>query len=253
MNKIKVVNNMIIPYDNDDIIINNNEITFLENGNYIIEYIDSDNININIIIDKNRVINLFEYSCNENIIIKNNYYVLDRASLILCRFYYNNGTNATTNVYLDGKNSSIKYNFSSISNGKDKYLINIYHNKDNTSSDIFNKTVAKSGSSNYFDINSFVDNGVINTYLNQHTKIITLGESDNRINPNMYTHDNSTNAVHASAIGNIDSDSLFYLMSRGINYKDSLNLIIKGILFSNIIIPDEYRQVIIDILDNIGR
>ena len=252
MNKIKVVNNMIIPYDNDDISIYNNNITFLQNGNYIIEYIDSNDISLNIKIDKNKCINLFEYSTNNNIILNNKYYLLDRSSLIISKFYSNASTSEVINVYLDGKDASIKYNFSSISSGIDKYTISIYHNKDNTRSDIYNRTVAKKGSSNHFDINSFVDNGIIDTYLNQHTKIIALGESGNRINPNMYTHDNSTTAIHASAIGNIDGEDLFYLMSRGINYKDSLNLIIKGIILGNINIPDEYRQKIIDILNVIG-
>ncbi len=252
MNKIKVVNNMIIPYDNDDISIYDNNITFLENGNFIIEYIDCDNINLNININKNRCINLFEYSSNKNINVKNKYFILDSSSLIISKFYSNNSVTENIDIYLNGEKSSIKYNFSSISSGRDKYTINIYHNKDNTRSDIFNRTVAKENSSNYFDINSFVNNGILDTYLNQHTKIITLGESDNRINPNMYTHDNSTTAIHASVIGNIDGDDLFYLMSRGINYKDSLNLIITGIILGNINVPDDYRQKIIDILSKIG-
>ena len=48
MNKIRVVNNKIIPFISNDVIIDNNSITFKENGNYFIDYIDSNNININI-------------------------------------------------------------------------------------------------------------------------------------------------------------------------------------------------------------
>ena len=49
MNKIRIVNNEIIPFDSsNDLKIYNNEITFLNNGNYYIEYIDSDNITITI-------------------------------------------------------------------------------------------------------------------------------------------------------------------------------------------------------------
>ena len=47
MNKIRVVNNKIIPFISNDVIIDNNSITFKENGNYFIDYIDSNNININ--------------------------------------------------------------------------------------------------------------------------------------------------------------------------------------------------------------
>ena len=92
----------------------------------------------------------------------------------------------------------------------------------------------KEDSSNYFDINSYVKNSTIDTYLNQSTKIITLGDSDNRINPNMYTHDNSTTAIHSSVVGNVNEEELFYLMSRGISYENSIKLIVKGNILSNI-------------------
>ena len=38
MNKIKVVNNKIIPFVSDDVEINDNNINFNNNGNYFIDY-----------------------------------------------------------------------------------------------------------------------------------------------------------------------------------------------------------------------
>ena len=46
MNKINVVDNKIIPFDNTDVILNNNIITFTNNGDYYLEYITSNNVNI---------------------------------------------------------------------------------------------------------------------------------------------------------------------------------------------------------------
>ena len=252
MNKICIVNNDIIPCDNSGIIINNNEISFLDSGNYVIEYIECNNINLVININEDKCINLFEFSYNNDININNKFNIDNNGSLIISKFFYNKNTNENIDIYLNGKKSKIKYNFSSISKNRDKYKINIYHNNNETSSDIFNKTIAKKNSSNYFDINSYVDNKIVNTYLNQSTKIITLGESDNRINPNMYTHDNSTTAVHSSVIGNVNEDELFYLMSRGISYKDSIKLIVKGNILSNINIPDEYWQIINNIIEEVN-
>lgn len=252
MNKISIVKNNIIPFDSEYICINDNNISFLESGNYVIEYIDCDDVKLNIKIDKNKCINLFEFSY-DNIISVNNKYNIDKnASLIISKFYCNNNTDENIDINLNGENANIKYNFSSISKAKDKYKINIYHNAKNTYSDIFNKTVAKESSSNYFDINSYVENGILDTYLNQSTKIVTLGNSDNRINPNMYTYDNSTTAVHSSVIGSVSANELFYLMSRGISYDDSIKLIVKGNILSNINIPDEYWQKINDIIDTLG-
>ena len=50
MNKIIVVGNKIIPLDNNDILVNDNAIKFIKNGNYYIEYIDCDIFNFNIIV-----------------------------------------------------------------------------------------------------------------------------------------------------------------------------------------------------------
>lgn len=252
MNKIKVVENRIIPFDNSDVIINNNSIRFINNGDYYVEYIDSSAVKINIDIDDNVCINLFEYSSNKDIDIDNRYVLNRNSSLIISKFYANDNTNEVTNIYLNKDKANIKYNFSSIGSNYDKYTINIYHNGMKTNSDICNRTVAKKGSSNIFDINSFVDNGIIDCYLNQQTKIITLGDSDNKINPNMFIGDNSTTAVHSSTIGNISEDDLFYLMSRGIDYDTSVKLIVKGMILSNINANMETRERILKILDGLG-
>ena len=148
MNKIKVVENRIIPFDNSDVIIDNNSIRFINNGDYYIEYIDSNNVNIDIELDDNVCVNLFEYSSNEDINIDNRYILNRNSSLIISKFYANDNTNEVINIYLNKDKANVKYNFSSIGSNYDKYTINIYHNGMKTSSDIYNRTIAKNGSSN---------------------------------------------------------------------------------------------------------
>lgn len=252
MNKINVVDNKIIPFDNTDVILNNNIITFTNNGDYYLEYITSDNVNIIISVEDNVCVHLFEYSNNNDINTNITYNLGKNSSLIISKFYYNDNTNEEINIYLNKKNANIKYNFSSISKNHDNYLINIYHNDSTTSSDIFNRTIAKENSSNTFDINSYVENKILDCYLNQSTKIITLGDSNNKINPNMFTHDNSVTAIHASVIGNVNEEELFYLMSRGISYNEAIKIIIKGIILSNINPNIEYREKILNILEEVG-
>lgn len=252
MNKINVVDNKIIPFDNTDVILNNNIITFTNNGDYYLEYITSNKVNITISVEDNVCVHLFEYSNNNDINTNITYNLGKNSSLIISKFYYNDNTNEEINIYLNKKNANIKYNFSSISKNHDNYLINIYHNDSTTNSDIFNRTIAKENSSNTFDINSYVENKILDCYLNQSTKIITLGDSNNKINPNMFTHDNSVTAIHASVIGNVNEEELFYLMSRGISYNEAIKIIIKGIILSNINPNMEYRERILNILEEVG-
>lgn len=252
MNKIKVVENKVIPFDISGVIIEDNYIKFINNGDYYIEYIDSNDVNFTIELNKNICITFFEYSNNDDINVNNKYILNRNSSLILSKFYCNKNTNEKVDIYLKEEKANIKYNFSSIGNENDKYIINIYHEDKNTDSDIFNRTVATLNSSNIFDINSYVDNNIKNCYLNQHTKIITLGDSNNKINPNMFIGEESTNAVHSSVIGSINEDDLFYMMSRGIDYNTCVGLIIKGMILSNLNVNMEYKEKILRILDNIG-
>jgi len=252
MNKIRVVNNKIIPFVDSDVSINDNNITFLNNGNYYIEYIDSDNLDITYNLSDNVCICLFEVSTGNNISTNIKYNLNKNSSLILSKFYSNINTDEKVSINLMKENNNIKYNFSSISNNDDKYLFNIYHLDSETCSDVYNRTIARKDSSNFFDINSFVDNGIKDCFLNQNTKIVTLGDSNNRINPNMFIGEESTTAVHSSVIGCVSDDDLFYLMSRGIDYNTAINLIIKGMVLSNINPDMEIKEKILNILDKIG-
>lgn len=250
MNKIRVVNNEIIPCDNSDISIVNNEISFLNSGNFAIEYIDCNDVNLNIIVKENTHVCLFVYSNNDYITTMNKYNIF--GNLVVNKFYYNNNTDETINVILSKDKANFKYNFSSVSSGNDKFTINIYHLKKDTCSDICNRTVAKENSSNVFDINSYVENGILNTYLNQQTKIVTLGDSNNKINPNMFIGEASTTGIHSSTIGTINEEDIFYLMSRGIDYETAIKLIIKGMIISNINPDMEYREKILELLNDLG-
>lgn len=252
MNKIRVVNNEIIPFNNSDVIIDNNTITFLKNGDYTIDYIDSDNIKLTININDNVLIKLLEYSENKSLNINVTYNIEEKANLLLSKFYYNNFTNEVININLNKYKADIKYNFASISLDSNRHEINIRHLANNTTSYISNRTIALKDSSNVFDINSYVENGIKDCYINQQTKIITLDNSNNRINPNMFIGENSTTALHSSVVGTINNDDLFYLMTRGIEYKTAVKLIVKGIIFSNIITDMEKRERILYILEKQG-
>ena len=145
MNKIKVVNNKIIPFVSDDVEINDNSINFNNNGNYFIDYIDCNNVSLCINVNNNKCIHLFEYS-NNNDINFNIKYNLDMASsLIISKFYYNNKCNEVVNISLNKRGANIKYNFSSISNNDNFYKINVYHLDNNTSSDVFNRISGTTG------------------------------------------------------------------------------------------------------------
>ena len=111
MNKINVVNNMIIPFIDNNVIINGNSVDFLGNGDYFIEYIECDNVEIEFNIKSNVCIQLFEFSGNKDLSINVKYSLNDNSSIIVNKFYGNRNTDETVNIYLKGSKANIKYTF----------------------------------------------------------------------------------------------------------------------------------------------
>ena len=46
-------------------------------------------------------------------------------------------------------------------------------------------------------------------------------------------------------------EEIFYLMSRGISYQEAVHLLIKGFIFSNLIVDMEKRAMIFEIIQNL--
>lgn len=245
MNKI-IVDRNIISSNIDGVIVDKNIITFNKDGFYEIEYINSDNIEITFVI--NTSIELLESSFDNDLIV-NNKYIVNEGSLSVIKFYNNKNVSENIDIDLCNNHSKIDYRFSNICRGKEDYIININHNCKDTISNINNKSIALDDSNVSFVINSNVGKEYSGSILDQNTRIVTMGECDTKISPNMFIDIDSVEARHGSVIGTFKDEQVFYLMSKGINYIDSLKLLIKGYLFSNIPVNGDIKKKIMDIID----
>ena len=63
--------------------------------------------------------------------------------------------------------------------------------------------------------------------------------------------EDSVIAKHGSVIGGFHDSEIFYLMSRGISYQEAIHLLIKGFIFSNLIVDMEKRAMIFSIIENL--
>ena len=246
MNKI-VVNNNKIKIDDSNILFNDNEIIFNESGNYLIEYVNSSDIKLEFVI-KNVNVNLLEYSFDEKITVENKYTV-DHGSLRVDKFYNNERVKEKITIDLCSYNDKVDYYFSNICRCEEYYTMDINHKNKNTFSNISNKSIALKNSKLDFIINSNVGKKCNGSVLDQNTRIVTMGECDTRISPNMFIDLEDVTARHGSVVGTFKEDQLFYLMSKGISYYDSLKLLIKGYLLANINVNLELRQKILNIID----
>lgn len=252
MNRIIVSNNILDNYKDDGIEIIDNRIIFKGDGDYNLEYVNSNNIDINIEVLDNINIKLFISSCNNDLKVKENYRLGKKSNLVLYKFYYNKKVLEDVIIDLDGEDSLISYNFSSISSSLEEYHIVVNHNNHRVNSYISNKCVGLNNSNISLVIDSKLDKGNKDCVMDQTSRILTLGDVESRIVPNMFIEDNSVAAKHGSVIGRIREEELFYFLSRGINEREAVNLIVKGFILSNLDVDMESRALIFKILQDLN-
>lgn len=222
----------------------------LNDGEYFIEYNADGEYELNFIINGN--VKLIECSFDKEITTKNSY-VVNNGSLDIVKFYNNLSVNEIDNIDLCKKGVIVNYYFSNICRGIEKYVININHKAKGTKSNIINKSVALMNSDIKFIINSNVPKDCNNSLLDQNTRIVTMGECNASVSPNMFIDLDDVEAKHGSVIGSFKEEQIFYLMSKGINYNDALKLLIKGYLLGNFLGDTTLRFKIIDIIDTYWR
>lgn len=251
MNKILVSRDKIIT-NSDSVLIDGNVVKLLVSGIYTIEYNDVEDIELCIYVDGNVDAVLYESSFLDRINV-NNRYVVKNGTLRVNKFYDTMYVDEKIDIDLMCEFSKIDYRFSNICNNNENYVININHNNRNTVSNINNKTIAMDGSKINFVINSIVGKEYEKSILDQNTRIVTIGDTDAKISPNMFIDLDDVEARHGSVIGTFKDDMVFYLMSRGITYNDSIKLLVKGYLFSNIDVDNVLREEILSVIDKYWR
>lgn len=249
MNKILIGKNKI---DSNiaGVICKDTVITFQNSGEYFLEYTESGTYNFTFNINNN--VKLIESSFDNELII-NNRYVIDNGSLDIVKFYNNKSVIENINIDLVSDGDRVDYSFANICKYEERYTININHKSKKTISNITNRSVALTNSILKFVINSNVYKDCIKSVLDQNTRIVTMGECDASICPNMFIDLDNVEAKHGSVIGTFKEDQVFYLMSKGISYSDTLKLLIKGYLLGNINVYFELRRKIIEIIDTYWR
>lgn len=267
MNKIKIVNDLI-----DDLILDDSvEVTFQEknevfcvNGikikvvkdtNLEIEYICEKETKLNVFINvlENVNLHLFEYRHGDKSKIQYKYYLEENSFVIVNKFYQNDGIKELDVVNLNGIGARFDYKFKTIASNQEQYDLMIYHNYNNTISNIINHGINNKNGSIIVNITSIVPEGKINCVVNQNNRIINLSDNRCEVNPNLLIEENDVEANHAAHIGCFSDDEMFYLQTRGFTKEAALKLLMKGFLISELDINDEQRSMLTQVIDNYWR
>ena len=221
-----------------DLIINENKEYLIPSGD--INILVKENINASLI-EKNKENRNIKINLENNSSIK--YVSIDLSTssnkeiklgknnnlnMVLANF---NGGNKELKVYLEDEESNVDIkSIIMMKNDTDKELIEVYHNAKNTQSKIENYITSNSAKVD-IDVIGKIKKGMSNSNCVQKSRgIVLTNDSKIKVMPVLLIDEFDVSANHGCAIGKIDDEGLYYLMSRGISKKDAEMLIIKGFL-----------------------
>ena len=157
------------------------------------------------------------------------------------------------NCNLNGGYSSAFINgvFSLKENQQHEIRTTINHLVENTKSYQLIKSVLGKNSKSVYQGKIFVNSKAQKTDGYQLSKAILLDEtSEFNAKPELEIYADDVKCSHGSASGSLDENSIFYLMSRGLNYQQSKELLINGFLLEVIekITDSEIKNLIKNII-----
>lgn len=221
-----------------DLIINENKEYIIPSGD--INILVKENINASLIEknDSNRSIKIelennsnikyvsidLSTSSNKEIKLKKN----NNLEMVLANF---NGGDKSLKVYLDDEESSLDIkSIIMMKDDSDKELIEAYHNAKNTQSKIENYITSNKAKVDV-DVIGKIKKGMSNSNCVQKSRgIILSNDAKIKVMPVLLIDEFDVSANHGAAIGKLNDEDLYYLMSRGISKKDAEMLIVKGFL-----------------------
>ena len=220
--------------------------------------------------DKNFTNILYKFDLKKNSILKN--YKIDKFNNDNLKYSFNNieqdansisetfilssGSNFfknEVNCNLKGEHSSAFVNgiFSLKENQQHEIRTTINHQVENTKSYQLIKGVIGKLSKAAYQGKIFVDSKAQKTDGYQLSKAILMDEtSEFNAKPELEIYADDVKCSHGSASGSLNENSIFYLMSRGLNYQQSKELLINGFLLDVVekITDTEIKNLIKDMI-----
>ena len=200
--------------------------------------------------EKNFINIFYDFELKKNAILKN--YKLDKLQNKNIHYSFNNinqDENSVSETFLlsagssflkneincnlNGKYSSAFVNgiFSIKDNQQHEIRTTINHLVENTKSYQLIKSVLGKNSKAAYQGKIFVDQKAQKTDGYQLSRAILLDEtSEFNAKPELEIYADDVKCSHGSASGSLDENSIFYLMSRGLNYQQSKELLINGFI-----------------------
>lgn len=240
---------------NDFFSINSIKINVYEDTELEIDYKSDEETKLDLFfhIHKNANLKLFEKREGSFVKVQYKYYIDEASTVSSTKIYDSSGSNELCIVNLNGQRSKFDLNFKTIATNSEKYTLVVNHNASKTISDIKVSGISIEDGAINVNMTGLIPKGKEECELHQNGRLITFNENDCVIKPNLFIEEESAIANHSASIGGFKEDEVFYLMSRGIDYDTSINLLTKGFLLKGLDIPKKQQKEIKEVIDNYWR
>lgn len=209
-----------------------NCICLKKNEKRVLEYTDFSNLNIELQEGSNLLLKLANFKENREIKIFGKVGKNAGISVVFADFS-KNFTKVTSQIDLVEEGANCDWQLATLSNKNDQkeFDISFKHLVGKTTSIMNNYGVARDASKIVFSGISHITEGAKGSNAKQNAKIIVFDkESQGVASPILKIDENEVQASHGAVVGQLNSDHMFYLMSRGLTHDDARLLITLGYL-----------------------
>lgn len=211
--------------------------------------------NIQFTLNENSSLQLNILATTENVNKDYNFLLYENAKIeVALADFSSNNTITKMTFDLLGKSAKATWNLASLSKNNEKkiYSINFNHLMASSEAAMNNFGVVENNGKIRFEGINFIKNGAVKSKTYQNAKIMVFDENCVAIaNPILKIDENDVEAGHASAIGKINDEHMFYLCSRGLKENEAKNLITLGYLkpIANHFFDKDVKKQIIDAIE----
>ena len=208
------------------------EIKLKNNEKRVLEYTDFSDLKIELSEGSNLLLKLANFKENADIKIYGKVEKNAGISVVFADFS-KNFAKVSSQIDLAGEGANCDWHLATLANKKDSktFDISFKHLVGKTTSNMNNYGVARDNSKIVFSGVSHITEGAKKSNAKQNAKIIVFDEKAQGIaSPILKIDENDVQASHGAVVGQLNSDHMFYLMTRGLTRDDARTLITLGYL-----------------------
>lgn len=207
-------------------------ITLKNNEKRVVEFTDFSDLKIELSEGSNLVLKLANFKDNSEINIYGKVGKNAGISVVFADFS-TNFTKVKSQIDLAEEGANCEWQLATLSNKKDRkeFDISFKHLVGKTTSIMSNYGVARDASKIVFSGISHITEGAKKSNAKQNAKIIVFDKDAQGVaSPILKIDENEVQASHGAVVGQLNSDHMFYLMSRGLTHDEARLLITLGYL-----------------------